>query len=89
MAHRKWTQRVILIGPGLAPKSIINKNFKITIDSQTSAVWSHTKDQHIDPIKPESPFSIAMFYTNYLITASKIDFWFSIAIKRRCVYLFS
>lgn len=71
MAYRKWAQRVILIAPGLAPKSLINKDFKITIDSLTSAVWPPTKDPHIDPIKPDSPFSIPLFSTNYLTTASK------------------
>lgn len=71
MAHRQWAQRVILIAPGLAPKSIINKNFKITMESLTNAVWPSSNDPHIEPIKPDSPFSIPMFSTNYLSIASK------------------
>lgn len=71
MANRHWAHRIILISPGIAPKSILDQNFKITIDSFTNAVWPANSDPHIEPIKPIYPFKIPMFMTNFLTTSTQ------------------
>ena len=75
MANRRWAHEVILIAPGLAPKYIIGKKFKITLDTLTSASYPKGKDPHVDPIKPTSPLKVPLFSTNLVTTSVLSQKW--------------
>lgn len=77
MAAHKLADRVVLIAPGIAPRTIVGNGLggfpinEITMDSLTSARFSPSSDPHLDPIKPNSPLKVPLFAVNLLQTAAE------------------
>ena len=63
LASEEWARKVILIAPGLYVKKIVGEYGTITERTLTSDIGT---DQHVDPIKPTSPFKAPLFAVNLL-----------------------
>ncbi len=86
MANRQWADAVILISPGIFPKTLIGEAAKehglllslkpvISLRTLSSATFTEATDPHVDPINPSNPNSIPLFLGSLLDTANKSHKW--------------
>ncbi|MGE0616984.1 MAG: alpha/beta hydrolase, partial [Bacteriovoracia bacterium] len=80
MAARGWASQVILIAPGICPRTSVGEGFlhgnEITLRTLTSAHELYAAkalaNPHVDPIRPRSPLLVPAFASNLVAAAKKL-----------------
>ena len=86
LAFEKWADAVVLIAPGIHPKTFVGEGATsvtkmlsgaqvITKRTLTRNTFENNVDPHIDPIKPLTPIAVPLFAGNLLLTSQLSQAW--------------
>lgn len=86
LAYEKWADAVVLIAPGIHPKTFVGEGATspthmlggaqvITKRTLTRNTFENAIDPHVDPIKPLTPIAVPLFAGNLLLTSQLSHVW--------------